>query len=178
MIISDSQYLSWQNRLKANKLFRIFWSFCGLYSVLVFIILGAILFLLPNSRIAALVALAAFLLARFAICEIIHLFYKKPHPYQRLNFMPPSTWLMSLTDKKLDAFPSEHLTSMAAISWVIFFYFPVLGAVLFFVAIITSAARIILGYHEISDILGGWILGILVGFIVVQWAVPRIFTIF
>ena len=173
MIITEAKYRFWQKQLAEKKFYRIFWGWWGLYSVLIFIFAGAILFFFPGFRLADLFALFAFLLVRFVFCELTHLLYKKPHPYQKYNFQPLSTWLMSLPDKRLDAFPSEHISCMVVISTIFYLFNPLLGLFFFAIAIFTSIARIVLGYHDLYDIAGGWILGSLAGIIFMNWVLSQ-----
>src|SRR5574340_202632 len=98
--ITEQKYRDWQNKLAAGKMFRFFWTGAGIYSVLGFIAVGIYLlfFSSASARQAAIFAAMAGLFTRYAVCEIIHLFYKKAHPYQCWDFNQPRSWLFSLAD--------------------------------------------------------------------------------
>jgi undecaprenyl-diphosphatase len=64
------------------------------------------------------------------------------------------------------AFPSGHATFFAALAVSIFFLHPRVGYVFMFFALLIGVARIIAGVHCPVDILGGYILGTLIAYIV------------
>jgi membrane-associated phospholipid phosphatase len=176
MLISDQQYLAWQKKLVENKFFRRFWVFWGIYISGLFAV-GNLAFFFKNYRMVAILGWAAFLLARFVILEIIYFFYKRPRPCQRLNFHPPiSIVFISWVNKRFDSFPSGHAASLAAISTAVFFFIPFLGFLGFIATILNGVGRGILGYHYISDVLAGWILGVFTAFITIHWLLSLVFT--
>ena len=121
-MISDTQYLTWQKKLANNKIFRQFWLFWGIYAVAIYALMGIIaLVVYKDWKILVMTAVAA-VFNRYVVCELIHLFYKKPHPYQRLNFTPPTSILFSFKDVRHDSFPSEHESTAIAIAAVFYFY--------------------------------------------------------
>ena len=176
MLISDNQYLNWQKKLADNKSFRRFWVFWGIYSVLVYGVVVIYFFYHHQGWEAVAVAAMAALINRYIICEIIGYFYKKPHPYQKLGFSVISSWLFSFKDQKPDSWPSQHASAAMAISAVILFYSFPWGLVSVFTALMMGTARIILGYHYISDIIAGWVIGAISGLIIVNYLAPLLFT--
>jgi len=174
-MISDQTYLSLQKIISERIWFRRFWVFWAIY-ITIFFYLGFAFFFSARYRVMATLAFIAFLLARFVFCEIIYFFYKKTRPYQRLNFIiPTSKLLLSWTHKRSNSFPSGHAASLTAISTVTWFFLPALGLLGLIAALLNGIARIILGYHHLSDILVGWAIGILAGLITYFWLAPIIF---
>jgi len=158
--MNSAYYLLRQKQLAASKFYRYFWTFWGIYSVLLLFALGVYLLYLRQFKII-IVGLVAFALARGVIKPLISVFYKKPRPYQLLKFSPIKSWLFSLPHNRPNAFPSEHALSFAAIGVVFYFALPMFGFALLVTVLLNGVARIILGYHQISDVLAGWVLGLL-----------------
>ena len=164
--ISDATYRHWQERLARGGFFRRFWAFWGLYAILLYGAAGVWLLAMSwrNWR-ALLLAAAAGLLNRYVICEVIHRFRRKPHPYQRLNLNTLGWWLMSWKDHEYDAFPSEHVSTAAAISLVVFLLFPAWGWLLLPLPLLIAPGRVVLAYHEISDVAWALPTGLLSGYL-------------
>ena len=75
------------------------------------------------------------------------------------------------------SFPSNHAFNNFAIATFIYRFFPKLKWALFLTAFLIAVSRIYLGLHYPSDVLGGAILGIILGFYfasLVQWIDQRI----
>ena len=174
MLISDSQYLSWQKKLAENKFFRGFWIFCGIYSVLIYGFIGAYFLTWPQGWKIIALAFAAALVNRYIICEIINYFYKKQHPYQNLKFDIPSSFLFSFKDQKPDSWPSQHASTAMAISLVLYCFSLPLGIAAILTALVLGVGRIILGYHFVFDVIAGWIIGAITGLVVVYFLLPVI----
>lgn len=165
MEISDQKYLFWNKKLLEKKFFSKFFIFWGIYSVIFFGFAGLYLFLEQGMRPIWLIFIAA-IFAHFVVCKLTHFIYKKAHPYQRLNFLPPTSFLFSWSDNELDSFPSEHSATAAAIATILYYFNPDLGLSIFGITFVMSISRIILGYHDFLDVLAGWLLGILSGILV------------
>jgi undecaprenyl-diphosphatase len=172
-MISNEQYLAYQKRLVDQKFFRNFWVFCAIYSVL-FIVILAIYFWLEGSRQVVLLALISAVVARLIVSPLIYLFYKKSRPYQSLKFDPIQSLLFSFATKTSNSFPSDHALTMAAVCTIYYYFFPHLAWSLIVVMFLNGLGRIILGYHYVTDIIGGWIIGSLVAFGVIYWVMPII----
>jgi membrane-associated phospholipid phosphatase len=168
-------YLNQQKRLVANGWYRWFWKFWGIYSVLLIFGVGGYLVLLGKWR-EVLAAFAAFVLVRAIISPLIYVFYKKQRPYQKLNFTPIHSWLLSETTTRRSSFPSDHAISLAAITAALFWFFPILGIVLIIITLLNGWARVVLGYHYVEDILAGWILGSFGAILVIYWLTSLLFT--
>jgi len=161
-MISDQMYLDWQQSLTARKFFRRFWIFWGIYSIWFVFIASIHLFFINESRVV-LMAFISFVLARGILSPLIFEIYARQRPYQKLKFIPLHSWLLSMPTKRFSSFPSDHAISFASIGIVFTWYFPILGACLLGVAVLNGIARVLLGYHYISDVLAGWIIGLFCG---------------
>ncbi len=173
--MKPERYLLWQTKLTTQKLYRYFWVTFGIYSVSAVFVIGAILLLSGQWKIAA-VAFIAFAIARLVLSPLVYFLYKKPRPYQKFNFTVVSSWLLSPIQKRSNAFPSDHAASLAAISFVFYYYLPIVGLFMFGLTVLNGMARIILGYHDELDILAGWFLGVLAAIITIKLLVPVVFT--
>ena len=163
-MISDKFYLNQQNKIKSSKAFGFFWAMWAIYSSLLFVAIAFYFFAIGSWKIIAAGFLAA-LFARYVICEAIAVFKKKMHPYQRLNFQPPTSWLFSFSDSRPDAFPSQHTAFFAACLPAIWHLNSSLGLAALLIVIMISWARIVVGYHDFVDVAAGWVLGLLWGFL-------------
>jgi len=75
------------------------------------------------------------------------------------------------------SFPSNHAFNNFAAATFIYRFFPKLKWALYLTAVLVAVSRIYLGLHYPSDVLGGAILGIILGFYfasLVQWIDQRI----
>lgn len=109
-------------------------------------------------RIFLVVFLSA-AIARLGVTELIRYFYNRPRPfmiYQAHQLISESGW----------SFPSGHSAFFFAMSTVLYFYNKKWGIVFFVASILMNVGRIIAGVHYPSDIIGGAIIGIAVGWLV------------
>lgn len=157
MIPSAARYFKWQQQLNSSRFFRGAAEAAGIYSV--FILAAISVDILVASRKVFLLAFFALILARFMFVPLINSVYKKPRPYQKFGFAPNTAKLMSSLHDRPDAFPSQHVISMAAVSAAFWQVSPVLSAVGLGLSLLAGIARIILGYHDWYDVLGGLVLG-------------------
>lgn len=65
--------------------------------------------------------------------------------------------------KKSYSFPSNHSACSCVIATACFFVNPILGISMFICSIIVGFNRVMSGFHYISDVLVGWIIGIIIG---------------
>lgn len=63
------------------------------------------------------------------------------------------------------SFPSNHSASAMVIAMAFFYLNFVLGAIVFFMAIITGVSRVFAGLHYPSDVICGFFVGIFLGYI-------------
>ncbi|TSC82656.1 MAG: Bacitracin transport permease protein BCRC [Parcubacteria group bacterium Gr01-1014_20] len=101
----------------------------------------------------------ACLLARGVVVEFIKFFYHKLRPFEFYGFEP----LISASGR---AFPSGHVTTLFAITIIVFLFNRSWGGWFLAFAIISSIARIFVGVHWPFDILGGVVLGTGTAFLV------------
>jgi undecaprenyl-diphosphatase len=114
------------------------------------------------TRKAILLSGVALVLSRGILVEIIRHFYHRPRPFIAHNV----TYLFKKIDEA--SFPSGHASAMFAIAMVIYMYNKKWGTWMFVMAILTGISRVIVGEHYPSDIIGGTILGLIVGYAVVK----------
>jgi undecaprenyl-diphosphatase len=111
----------------------------------------------------ALVALLAALIARYPLKALIVLGYTFSRPYVALTditlLIPP------ILTEEYFSFPSGHTLFFFAAATVVYTYRTKLGLIFFAAALCMGIARVMVGVHYPTDILGGMILGILVGLI-------------
>ncbi len=153
-----NRYVVWQEKLQSQKWYRRFWVFFGIYSIAGVFVAGAYLLTIGQWKVVV-IAFAAFVIARLIFAPIITLFYKKPRPYQSLKFSTVYSRLFSPQQIINNSFPSGHAVSFAAISYIFFWYFPVLGFIMCALTLLASCSRVVLGYHDEWDVLGGWMVG-------------------
>lgn len=100
-------------------------------------------------------ALLAVILSRGVITELFRFFYFRPRPFIVLSFTP-------LIDKLSSAsFPSGHAAFFFALSGVLFFENKRLGIWFFAASVLMGIARIAAGVHWPTDILVGFLIGVL-----------------
>lgn len=79
-------------------------------------------------------------------------------PFIDLNIMP-------LYQETGFSFPSEHMAVFTAIAVSMFFINKKAGLVFFIIAILIGLSRIVIGVHYPIDIIGGFIIGIIISLI-------------
>lgn len=103
----------------------------------------------------------AALVARGAV-EVIRLFVERSRPFVN------SETVVALLSETSYSFPSGHAAFFFALSTVVFLYNRRWGWWFFAASTIIGIARIAAGVHYPTDILGGAVLGIMVGYLVVR----------
>ena len=74
-----------------------------------------------------------------------------------------------LFEQPQKSFPSDHAAILLFVTLALFYYRQRVWAWLFLaVTLISSLARVMVGFHWVGDILGGWLVG-LIGFGLVVW---------
>ena len=92
------------------------------------------------------------------LVELIRIFIHRPRPF----VADPS--LVALISENSYSFPSGHAAFFFALSTVVYMYDKRAGVWFFLASAVLSIARIMAGVHYPTDILGGAVLGIIVGF--------------
>lgn len=103
-----------------------------------------------------LVATGAAVVSRFLVTEIIRLFYNRPRPF---NVMEVNQLIFH---DGYGSFPSGHATFFFAFATAVYFYNKKWGAVFLGAFLLMTISRVIVGVHWPSDILGGFIIGVIV----------------
>lgn len=103
-----------------------------------------------NASLAAL----SLIISRGLITEIIRVFYNRPRPFLALGFDP------LVAQINHGAFPSGHAAFYFALAGVIWLLDRSWGRRFFFAAFLIGLARIFVGVHWPSDILGGALVGV------------------
>ena len=103
-----------------------------------------------KNRLLIIEALAAVLISRFIITEIIRLFYNRPRPFEIIE------GLNHLLEHAPDySFPSGHAAFFFPIAVTVFLYYKKTGALFIFAALQLTLTRVAAGFHWPSDILVG-----------------------
>ena len=115
------------------------------------------------------VTIIAITVARFGVAEFIRFLYHRPRPFLTLQVhkLLSSGWFYSDTEW---SFPSGHSAFFFAMATAIYLYNKKWGSVFFTAAILMNISRIIAGVHYPSDILGGAIIGVVIGYIIFYFA--------
>lgn len=116
-----------------------------------------------------LVAFGTALVSRFIFTEIIRFLMPRARPYQLLGFDP----LISEPLLNSNAFPSGHAAFLFAFA-TIFFLANRKSWWLYVVALLVGISRIFVGVHWPSDIVGGAILGLVIGFVTNSFSGKRL----
>ena len=106
------------------------------------------------------------ILSRGIITEIIRFFYHNPRPYMALNFKPLLSGEISFS------FPSGHMAAYFALALAVFYINKKAGQWFLGIVVLMGIARIFVGVHWPSDILGGIVVAVL-SFYAVKYFLPR-----
>lgn len=179
--LDQTAYLNWQKQLQTNRLYRYWWQFWSNYSFVFFLGAGAYLVFVSDQNIDGIYAIigvmtASFVAARLVITQVINFFYKRQRPYQKYNLDLITSKFFSMRDIHHNSFPSRHSITYASVAGSFFALNPALGALLIVVTIMTGIARVILGYHWPTDIIGGVILGSITGYFMTILGLGVFFT--
>jgi len=104
------------------------------------------------------IAGTASIISRFGGVELIRAFIHRPRPFTVLpihQLLTDSAW----------SFPSGHASFFFAMSTVIYLYNKKWGIGFFIASVLIGVARVAAGVHYPSDILGGAVLGVGVGYV-------------
>lgn len=116
-----------------------------------------VLFLIKNFKKywqMVIQAIAAGLVAKFIIAEVIRYFLPRARPFveNSINVL--------INHSSAPAFPSGHSAFFFAVSTVVYFYNKKAGLLFFGASFLIGLARVFSGIHWPSDILSGAIVGI------------------
>lgn len=115
-----------------------------------------------KNRLMVISAVVSVVLSRLIFTEIIRFFYHHPRPYVVLEAVKK----LIAENQDNASFPSGHATFFFALATGVYFYNKKLGIWFFIAAILMGIARIFVGVHWPSDILGGAVIGIISAIII------------
>jgi len=109
-----------------------------------------------SAKKTVLVAFASGALSRLILTPAIRFFIHRPRPFLAI----PSVKQLIVNNEGFSSFPSGHASLFFALAMGAYFYNKKLGILLFAGAIFMGIARVFVGVHWPSDIIGGALLGI------------------
>jgi len=126
-----------------------------------------------------------YLLAFLLIIWIIYIVKRKMYFFSLLFLSTFFTWFIAELIKNITAiarpivsnpiiiekgfsFPSQHTAIVTVLGVVIFSLNKKLGILILISALFVGLSRIVLGVHYPVDVLGGWVLGGLIGFLFIR----------
>ncbi|MDI6734200.1 MAG: phosphatase PAP2 family protein [Patescibacteria group bacterium] len=134
-----------------------------------FLLLAAIIFLWREGSIKRKLNLfftliLAVIISWGVFVDIIRFFYNRPRPFLILGFTP-------LINESSFAFPSRHAAVLFVVAFVIFSFNKKFGYWFFGFSFLVGLARIFVGVHWPSDIVGGFVVALL-AFLIVRKLIP------
>lgn len=157
MINLDREWAMLLNSSTKNSRMRYFMKFMAIYAGPLFtLIYGGLLiyvfinlpFILLPTMIGPAVSLSFVILIRY--------FINRKRPFEVLEIVP------LIIHGTGCSFPSKHGTSAFAIAFAMLWVHPLMGGIIFILAVLTGISRIMAGVHYPSDILGGMMIAFLV----------------
>ncbi len=136
---------------------------CHLNSLLVLLMYAAysaLLLMLLVHRDARLLYCIAIPAISFVLLSIIRKLINRPRPYETWTITP-----MIPKDTRGNSMPSRHIFSSAVIATTWLWIYPPTGIILLFISVIAAAIRVIGGVHYPSDVIVGYLVGVLSGLI-------------
>jgi len=92
--------------------------------------------------------------------KIIGYFYFDPRPFVVNHFTP------LIPHAPDNGFPSDHMLVSSAVAAMLYYYNRKISAVLWVLAFIVGASRVVAGVHHWSDIAGSALIAIIIAFII------------
>ena len=117
--------------------------------------MAAYLFIKGDERFLKVVAVPA---AGFIMLTVFRKALNRSRPYEKFNINP-----IIKKDTKGQSMPSRHIYSITVIAMTFLYVMPVLGIFFLVFALILAGVRVIGGVHYPSDVLAGFLLGVLSG---------------
>jgi undecaprenyl-diphosphatase len=106
-----------------------------------------------------LVRILVTVVVAFAVSEALKTFLAVPRPFVVEDFQP----LIEVSQRDFyGSFPSGHATLMAAFGAAVFFTERIPGTIILLLAVAVGVGRIMVGVHYPLDILGGFLIGVIV----------------
>ena len=145
------QYFSKHPKQKKTILFLA--SFCVLVSFVGY--MSLLLYLLIQKNIHDFLFSFFIPLGTILLVEVIRHFYSRPRPFETGYFE------LLIDHSKGKSFPSKHATSAMIIALSIYQVNSLLGSLMIINALMVGLTRIFTGIHHVSDVLGGYLLALL-----------------
>ena len=117
--------------------------------------MAAYLFVKGDERFLKVVAVPA---AGFIMLTVFRKAVNRSRPYEKFYINP-----IIKKDTKGQSMPSRHIYSITVIAMTFLYVMPALGIVFLIFALILAGVRVIGGVHYPSDVLAGFLLGVLSG---------------
>lgn len=158
-----TQYLKLQKYLSSHTWLVPFLDFFAT-KVTYLYVLSAIFFLwTPLGRQVGYSVAVSFFIAWGICTQVCASLFPLRRPYQMYGFTPlAGRGIFSPIDANHDSFPSGHTVALAVATIFLFVVSVPLGLCSLGVLILSSCARVVLGYHHMVDITAGVLLGTLV----------------
>ncbi len=94
----------------------------------------------------------------FLFVSLIRKIIKRQRPYEKYHYQS-----MIEKESKENSMPSRHVFSAVVIAMTFFYFNHFIGMILLVLACCSAVVRVIGGVHYISDVIVGFLLGILAG---------------
>lgn len=117
--------------------------------------MAAYLFIKADERFLKVVAVPA---TGFIMLTVFRKAVNRSRPYEKFAINP-----IIKKDTKGQSMPSRHIYSITVIAMTFLYVMPALGIVFLIFALILAGVRVIGGVHYPSDVLAGFLLGVLSG---------------
>ncbi len=169
-------FLSQQKKINKSFLYRELLVLFAAYAI-VFYSLAVAWHAYHNKSMLFLgILIIVILFSRFVVSEFIHRLTKRARPYQKYGFKPVESILFTFRHKQHDSFPSDHELIMTFSAVAMYQIWPRLALAALIIGPLMGLARVALGFHYITDLLGGITLGIILGLIFNVLIVTPYFT--